>query len=347
MYFSRYSNRIGAPAGTTDAGGTLPYREAMEQTERGTYDDYTRSCNGVSVTENVDRAASTPAERVRILERVLADLPAVFRLKAELDARVRARSVTAADAARTLADRLRGLGYHPSYVLSAERDELAKAKCAVDRARWDFMAFQRNGSYPCNPALDLTARSIIAAASDASVAIETRATRNVQAILNTYYPTEVGKVSQLKWNESLPGLMTERVGTGAAATGIINVGRYFTDQTREAHFARRVLQIGHELRHIDQYQANMIGPAKKNEREFLAHYWTAMTPPKPGTGCVSNGTLLAIIDCSLANRNCMTATDRARYLQHERTLLDRRSRLRPATPWPPAGGMPACPPPNC
>jgi hypothetical protein len=319
----------------------------MEQTEQGAYEEYVRTCHGVTVTENVDRSANTPLERVRILERVLAELPGVFRFKAELDARVRVRSITPAEATRQLTERFQRLGYHPTYVPGTEAAELAKTRCALNKARWDFMAYQHRGSHPCNATLDLTARSIIAAAQNTSVAIETRGVQNVRNILNAYYPSEVGKVSNVQWDASLNGLLTTRQGTGPAATGLITVGRQFTDGTVERHFARRVLQTGHELRHIDQYRAGMIGPARKAEREFLAHYWTATTPPKPGTGCMVSGTLLAIIDCSLSFRNCMTAADQARYPTHERRLLDLRSRLRPATPWPPAGGMPACPPSGC
>lgn len=328
-------------------GGTLPYRQAMEQTEQGAYEEYVRTCRGVTVTEHVDRTANTPRERVQILERVLAELPAVFRFKAELDGRVRARSITQAEATRQLTERFQRLGYHPTYVPGTEAAELAKTRCALSRARWDFMAFQHRGSYPCNTSLDLTAQSIIAAAQNTSVAIETRAVQNVRNILNTYYPDEVAKVSGVQWNESLSGLMTTSQGAGATATGLITVGRQFTDGTVERHFARRVLQTGHELRHIDQYRARMVGPARRAEREFLAHYWTATTPPKPGTGCMVPGTLVSIIDCSLASRNCMTAADQARYPTHERRLLDLRGRLRPATPWPPRGGMPACPPTGC
>lgn len=330
-----------------ERGGTLPYRQAMEQTEQGAYEEYVRTCHGVTVTENVDRTANTPLERVQILERVLAELPAVFRLKAQLDARVRARTLAQAEATRQVTERFQRLGYHPTYLPGTEAAELAKTRCALARARWDFMAYQHRGSYPCNATLDLTARSIIAAAQNTSVPLATRAVQNFRNILNTYYPSEVSKVSNVQWSEPLNGLLTTSQGAGSTATGLITVGRQFTDNTVEMHFARRVLQTGHELRHIDQYRAGMVGPARRAEREFLAHYWTATTPPKPGTGCLVGGTLLSIIDCSLAFRNCMPAADQARYPAHERRLLDLRSRLRPSNPWPPRAGMPACPPQGC
>jgi hypothetical protein len=327
-------------------GGTLPYREAMEQTEQGAYEEYVRTCQGVTVTEHVDRSANSPRERVQILERVLAELPGVFRFKRDLDTRVTARSMTQAEATRQLTEKFQQLGYHPTYVPGTEAAELAKTRCALSRARWDFMAYQHRGSHPCNTTIDLTARSIIAAAQNRSVPIETRGVQNVRNILNAYYPNEVAKVSNVQWDASLNGLMTTSQ-SSPTATGLITVGRQFTDGTVEMHFARRVLQTGHELRHIDQQRAMMGGPARKAEREFLAHYWAATTPPKPGTGCMVKGTHVSVIDCSLSFRNCMTAADRAKYPGYEQKLLDLRSRLRPDTPWPPAAGMPACPPSGC
>src|SRR4029434_2394391 len=112
-------------------------------------------------------------------------------------------------------------------------------------------------------------------------------------------------------------------------TGIITVGRDFIDHTTDRFFARRVLQVGHELRHIDQYRAGMIGPSNKAKREFLAHYWTALAAEKPGTGCVNKATRVAMIDCALANCHCMNPTDRAPYAAHERRFLDRRAQVRP------------------
>jgi hypothetical protein len=85
----------------------------------------------------------------------------------------------------------------------------------------------------------------------------------------TYYPTEATKVAAVIYSESVTGLRTTRAGTGPTATGIIAVGRDFIDNTTETFFARRVLQVGHELQHIDQYRAGMIGANNKAKREFL------------------------------------------------------------------------------
>jgi hypothetical protein len=199
----------------------------------------------------------------------------------------------------------------------------------------------------CTNPLDATARGIIAAAQDPKFGIYGRAVRAVWSILRTYYSAEATKVAAIVYSESVSGLRTTRAGTGPAATGIITVGRYFIDHTTDTFFARRVLQVGHELQHIDQYRAGMIGPANQAKREFLAHYWTALAPEKPGTGCVARATRVGIIDCALAYCHCMSAAERAHYAAHERRLLDLRRGLAPATPWPPPAGTPPCPPPGC
>ena len=200
----------------------------------------------------------------------------------------------------------------------------------------------------CTNALDDKAKAIIAAAQDPSVGIFSRAVQVVWSILRTYYPTEATKVAAVVYSDSLSsGLQTTRSGTGPTATGTITVSRDFIDHTTAEFFARRVLQVGHELRHIDQYRAGMIGPANKAKREFLAHCWTALAPDPPGTGCVSRATRVAIIDCALAYCHCMSPAERRPYAKEERRLLELRSQLQPRTPWPPPSGMPACPPPGC
>jgi hypothetical protein len=199
----------------------------------------------------------------------------------------------------------------------------------------------------CTNPLDATAKSIIVAAQDPALGIYGRAVRAVWDILRTYYPTEATKVAAVVYSGKVRGLQTTRAGRGLTATGIITVGRDFIDHTTDRFFARRVLQVGHELQHIGQYRAGMIGPANKAKREFLAHCWTALSPEKPGTGCVTRTTRIAIIDCALAYCHCMSAAERAPYVAHERRLLDLRASLKPPTAWPPAAGMPPCPPPGC
>ena len=196
----------------------------------------------------------------------------------------------------------------------------------------------------CPNPLDATARAIIAAAQDSTRGIWDRAVATVWSILRTYYPSEVGKVSAVIHVEGVPGLRTTRVGTGPAARGVISVGRYFLEHTTPPYFARRVLQVGHELRHIDQWRAGKIGPAQKAEREFLAHCWTALTREKPGTGCMYHAMRVAIIDAALGNLNCLSGPVRARYAREEAALLALRAREQAASRRPPTSPPTTCTP---
>ena len=192
----------------------------------------------------------------------------------------------------------------------------------------------------CANPIDATARTIITSAQDTTQGIWNRGVSTVWSILRTYYPSEAGKVSAVVYVERVPGLITTRVGTEPAATGVISVGRYFTEHTTDQFFARRVLQVGHELRHIDQWRAGMIGPARKAEREFSAHCWTALTPEKPGTGCMYHATRVDIIDAALGNLNCLSAPVRAKHAREETALMALRPREQAAS------GRPATSPPT-
>jgi hypothetical protein len=328
-------------------GEPLPYRQAIEETERRQHQEYLRDCAGQEMIQVLERQALSPLERVQRAERVLRVMPAVFRMKREGEARVRAHRMSFAEFNATLSDLLVRMGFPRGYALGSEADELARARCALSKARWEFLVFQRTGRIPgrlirpklgeapvpsrCANPIDATARTIVAAAQDQSKPIDLRGRELVRAIIGTYFPTEAAKVSGVQFMESLPGLQTTSEGSGPTTRGLIRVGRYFVEHTDDRFFARRVLQVGHELRHIDQWRAGMVGPARKAEREFLAHCWVALTPELPGTGCLPHATRVEIIDAALGNLNCLSATVRARYGQHERTLLALRQREQAAS----------------
>jgi hypothetical protein len=132
---------------------------------------------------------------------------------------------------------------------------------------------------------------------------------------------------------------------GANATGLMFVGRQFLQGTNARLFARRVLQVGHELRHVDQHRMNLGGPANKAKREFMAHCWTAVRGELPGTGCVPTQTKLDIIDCALRFYYCMSAADQSNFAAHQRNLLRLRAALSPSTTAPTAGAP--CPVTGC
>jgi hypothetical protein len=290
MYLTRPA-KLGEPEPSqVRSGQTLPYREALEETERRQREEYERDCQGIDLLKTLERVALSPLERVRRAEQVLKLVPDLFRLKRILAERVRSGRMPPAQASAVMAGNLRRLGFPAGYALLNEPDELARARCALSKARWEFMAWQRTGRIPgerrllhgrlgeppptrgCrrNP-IDARAAAIIAAAQNQSEAIDVRGRELVRAICRTYFPSEGGKVSGVQFIEHLSGLETQSEGAGATARGLIRVGRYFVENTDDQLFARRVLQVGHELRHIDQWRAGMVGPARKAEREFLAH----------------------------------------------------------------------------
>jgi hypothetical protein len=150
-------------------------------------------------------------------------------------------------------------------------------------------------------ALDDTAKKIIEAAKDTSKPIDQRAKDAVNSIVKAYY--DPSKVDSVVYVESEVGLSTTPVGTGAATKGVITVGKDFVDHIDS--FARRVLQVGHELEHVNQHIDGKGGEGKKNEREFLAFYWEATQPEKAGTGRMPHATRVDLIDEALRNYYCM------------------------------------------
>jgi hypothetical protein len=167
-----------------------------------------------------------------------------------------------------------------------------------------------------NP-LDEKAKKIIEAAKDASKGIDQRAIDAVNNLVKTYYdPALVGKVV---YDEKDPGLTTIPIGIGKDIKGQITVGKYFIENIDS--FARRVLQVGHELEHVRQQRSGMGGPAKKNEREFLAFHWEATQPEKAGTGRMPHAGRVALIDEALRNYYCMPDADQKTHFDKKEELL--------------------------
>jgi hypothetical protein len=193
----------------------------------------------------------------------------------------------------------------------------------------------------CSRTLDATAKAIIKDAQDPAYGKHSRAVRTVWSIVKTYYPANVGLVAAVIFLDGESGLSVTSSGSPRMPPirGIFKVGPSFIDNTTERFFARRVLQVGHELQHIQQWRSGMRGAAFKNEREFLAHYWTATTREFPGTGCMQHATRVGIIDCALGNYFCMSADKQAEYAaRRERLLALRRTEEA-------ASGRPATSPP--
>ena len=205
-------------------------------------------------------------------------------------------------------------------------------------------AVQRQAAPGQTNALDARARAIISAAQDATVPLNVRAVETVRRILSEYYPSEVSKVSAVTFLAGQDGLATSPVGTGATLTGAITVGRNFVEGTNNAFFARRVLQVGHELRHVDQQRAGMGGEARRHEREFLAHHWAATSAELPGTGRVNHSTRVAMIDAALGHLVCLSPAQRAGYATQEQALLALRRTHQAASGHPPTPAPTVCDP---
>src|SRR5262249_32167692 len=161
-------------------------------------------------------------------------------------------------------------------------------------------------------AIDARGAGIIAIAQDKSRPIDQRAIQVVRGIICQYYPNELSKVNDVVFeqpNSAAPsgkfdGIITSSVGTGASATGTMDVSTSVVENV-PTHLAHEVLRVRHELDHIDQFRAGMGGDSRKHEREFLAHYAEATGVEQPGTGRMSAPTRINIIDAALKHFNCL------------------------------------------
>jgi hypothetical protein len=192
-----------------------------------------------------------------------------------------------------------------------------------------------------NP-LDDKAKAIIAKAKDTKVDADKRAVQLVKDIIAEYYAGEAVKVDSVVFDDAKAGtgLDTQSVGSGATTKGKISVGNYFLNHVDS--FARRVLQVGHELEHIDQYRSGLAGGQNKNKREFLAFYDEAMAAEKPGTGRLSYATRLALIDAALGYYYCLSEDEQKSFDSKKQALLKRRDEVNGK-----GGNAPTNPPTRC
>jgi hypothetical protein len=71
-------------------------------------------------------------------------------------------------------------------------------------------------------------------------------------------------LSDAVYNENEPGLSTTRMVRGNDIKGKITVGKHFIEHIDG--FARRVLQVGHELQHVQQQRDGM-GAARNQDKQ--------------------------------------------------------------------------------
>jgi hypothetical protein len=194
------------------------------------------------------------------------------------------------------------------------------------------LTLQRDGGHgpsaaPAASATDLDERAlaIINAAQADQPAAGERAIAVVRQILDTYYADRAATVRGITYDAADTGLTTTSGGRGATSTGSIAVGDYFRDNTTRAGFARRVLQVGHELEHIQQYRSGLGGGTHRHEREFLAFYHEGTGAAVAHTGRVSHSTRVSLLDEAIRHYNAFSDEDKRRYADQYTDLLAKRT----------------------
>jgi hypothetical protein len=200
-------------------------------------------------------------------------------------------------------------------------------------------AIQRQGQPQSHSttALDATAQSIIRGAADTSRDPGVRAVESVWRIIKEYYSGKASNVNVVVYDnaQARTGLATAPYPASKPTSGKIFVGDSFLRGVQDPRsFAHHVLQVGHELEHIDQYRDPALGPsaAKKDEREFLAFYHEALATEVPHTGRFQHSNRITVIDAALGYYSCLASAaeqdkkDAAkRYESKQKELLTRRS----------------------
>jgi hypothetical protein len=206
---------------------------------------------------------------------------------------------------------------------------------AVSGGSMSALALQRTPN-----TIDTQAQALITLAQDTTIPIDQRAQRLVTQILATYYSSDASKFTQVNWVETNPGVTAVCAATGTPTmTCTMEVGRYFVENTTNAGISRRVLQVGHEIQHVNQHRQGMGGAARRHEREFLAFHWEATAPEATGTGRMAHATRVSLIDAAIRNYNCFTAAEKTTYNTQYQQLLTLRQTEQtasgnPATPVP-------------
>ena len=141
-------SRNANPAPEASLGrGPLSYREAIEQMERRAFEDYSRACAGVEVLRWLRRPPLSLGKEIAFWEKILAWLPRLFDLKREAERRAREGRMTV-DEARAIVRYQMNRVFPSDYALGSLADELARARCALSKVRWQHAARQNRGRTP-------------------------------------------------------------------------------------------------------------------------------------------------------------------------------------------------------
>jgi hypothetical protein len=128
---------------------------------------------------------------------------------------------------------------------------------------------------------DVHADALVRRAKDIYVPPGERAIEAVKSIVLQYYDESM--LCDVVYDENEGDLSTAPISIISDIQGEVTVGKYFEHIDA---FARRVLEVAHELQHVQQQRDGMRGNRNEEKREFLAHSWGALEPAKTGTGHV-------------------------------------------------------------
>lgn len=207
---------------------------------------------------------------------------------------------------------------HGSSVQALEAEALESAARLTAGHPVRITGHARGGMFQMagDKSLDERAQKIIEAAKDTAKPIDRRAIDAVNDILKVYWDPSM--VKEVVYSEKEPGLATTPVGKGKEIKGKITVGRYFVEHIDS--FARRVIQVGHELQHVKQQREGMGGQTKMHEREFLANAWSAMESEQAGTGRMSHSMRRDYADEALSHYYCLSSDEQKRHVDKKAEL---------------------------
>jgi hypothetical protein len=188
-------------------------------------------------------------------------------------------------------------------------------------------AVQRDTAVQRKSGLDPAAKAIVTAAQDTSKPVADRAVALVRAILATYLSSDAGLVKDVVYDDrrAAGGLNTESP-DGKNAKGTISVGKDFLEQATESGFARRVIQVDHELEHVRQHRSGLGGANRSDLREFLAFSRESLETEFAGTGSIAHGTRLRLIDEALRLYYKLGDDDRKLHEGKKNALLEEREK---------------------
>jgi hypothetical protein len=235
-----------------------------------------------------------------------------------------------ADSERTIRSPSRGGAVRPALVLSPnaagrllELQRAAGNRAVGELVASEALALQRHpdagvapAAAPTAGALDEKAKAIVDAAQADTPSKGERAKNVVWSILKTYYADRQDLIKDVTYPLNEDGLMTTTPAARApkgSEQGSIAVGDDFLEHTTKEGFARRVLQVGHELMHVEQHRKGLGGHGKSAEREFLAFAWEGTAAEVAGTGHMNRGTRLSLINAAIKNYQALSEDDQKRY----------------------------------